>query len=805
MAQIWLWNSIATRKRSPSDGFLENGLALLKGYVEECGHRVKVIDWQKNEFYDSLCYSRLRRLNRLSTAFIFRLGKKGKLYAKPYFPVFNLLQDIVSLVRVHRMKHHLKELAHSVVSSGVHIFGIKVWYGEAFVLSDWLARYLKKKDPSILVIAGGFHTTLYEEDFLKNSSFDLGVIAEGERPLEIILGLADEMSEAWDKDTMLKRIREKIEKGELKNIVYRDNGVIKVSQRYTPQMDKKAFPKYDAENIEGKLKIHVLLDSLGCPWGKCNFCVHWHFYPQFYPRPVEAIIAEIEYMIKKGVALFRFAGSETPPAFGVKIAQAMLDKSLKVRYSIGCRAVIGISKSEERYKEVVKDYEIMLKSGLVAIFMGGETGNDVINDKVMNKGVFRDDIVTTIRAFKEARKNTSVNAYVSLALIYPTPLVDGISMDRVYDENLALIKDTAPDSVIVSPCFPFKQAKWFEEPARFGFIMPPDFIPSVMRYEYVLYKPTSLWPLLDLRVQGLNFRQWLNECDRLRKAVEDSGVPVDLTDEHFLMIEGAGYTGKSGLMRFKEETAIDLASSDYPNIERITALTNMMSRELAGVKNAEEKVCMRRIRFSIRSAFQKIVPYSAAAFLKITIEGAENIPDASKLLIVANHSTFIDVPLLCWAFRKYLLRMSWVVNKSIYRLWYLKWVFMIHKVLVVGGGTIEKMKRELYQDRWVVIFPEGGQGLCPPVILEQETKKPRRGAAVTALSTGATILPVCIIGADKVLPARSFRFNIKHRVTVRIGKPFSYDKVDENMISDEMVNKTRQEIISKIYGLAREE
>jgi radical SAM superfamily enzyme YgiQ (UPF0313 family) len=582
MAKIWLWNSIATRKRSPSDGFLENGLALLKGYLEERGHGVKVIDWQKNEFYDSLCYSWLRGLNRLSTAFIFRLGKKGKPYAKLYFPIFSLLQDLVSFVRVHQMKHHLKNLTCSAISNGVRIFGIKVWYGEAFVLSDWLVRYLKKKDPTILVIAGGFHATLYEEDFLKNSAFDLGVLAEGERPLEIILGIVDEMLEGWDKDTVLRRISEMAGKGELKNIVYRDNGLIKVSERYTPLMEKKAFPKYDVENIEGKLKIHVLLDSLGCPWGKCNFCVHWHFYPKFYPRPTEAIIAEMEYMIKKGVALFRFAGSETPPAFGVKIAQAILDKGLKVRYSIGCRAVSGIAKSEERYKSVVKDYEIMLKSGLVAIFMGGETGNDVINDKVMNKGVCRDDIVATIRAFKEAKKNTATRAYASLALIYPTPLVDGVSMEKVYEDDLALIRDTAPDSVIVSPCTPFKQARWFEEAVQFGFILPSDFISSVMRYEYVLYKPTSLWPSLgDLRVQGMTFRQWLDECGRLRKAVEESGVPADLTDEHFLMIEGAGYTGKDGLMRFKEETAIDLISSDYPNIERITDQTNAMSRKLA--------------------------------------------------------------------------------------------------------------------------------------------------------------------------------------------------------------------------------
>ena len=582
MAKIWLWNSIATRKRSPSDGFLENGLALLKGYLEGRGHSVRVIDWQKNEFYNSLCYAWLRGLNRLSTAFMFRLGKSGKIYTKLYFPIFNLIQETVSCVRKHRIKYYLKKLADEAIAGGVHIFGIKVWYGEAFILSDWLASYLKRKDPSMLVVAGGFHITLYEDDILKNSSFDIGVVAEGEKPLEMILKVADEQGEGWDKKAVLARINEKAKSGEIKSIIYRDDDVIRVTERYAPQMDDKALPKYDDDQIEGKLKIHVLLDSLGCPWGKCNFCVHWHFYPKFYPRPVEHIIAEMEYMIKKGIGLFRFAGSETPPAFGVKIAQAILDKGLKLKYSIGCRAVNGIAQSKERYDAVVKDYEVMLRAGLVAVFMGGETGNDIINDKVMNKGVRREDIIATMNAFREAQRKTGIRSYISLALIYPVPLVDGIKMEEVFNDDIALIRDASPDSVIVSPCTPFKRTRWHTERDKFGFTLSDDFIDKVMKYEYVLYKPPALWPPLgNIKLHNFDFKYILEECGRLRKAVEEQGVPADLTDEYFLMIEGVGYSGKDGLMRFKKETAIDLISSDYPNIERITEQTNAMSSKLA--------------------------------------------------------------------------------------------------------------------------------------------------------------------------------------------------------------------------------
>jgi len=583
MADIWLWNSIATRKRSPSDGFLENGLAILKSYVEKRGHKARVIDWQKSEFYDRLCPRWLLSLNRLSTITLLRLGKKKNLVFKIFFLIFNILQDIVSIARKHREKHYLKELAKDVVKNGIKVFGIKVWYGEAFYSANLLVKYIHRKDPSVLCIAGGFHSTLYEEDLLKNSVFDVGVVSEGEKPLAIILDIANRYEKDWDKSEVLSAIKEKIGTGELKNIVYRDNQEIKVSERYVPDMGSKVFPKYDKENIEGKLKIHVLLDSLGCPWGRCNFCVHSHFYPKFYPRPVEHVISEIEYMLKMGVGLFRFAGSETPPAFGVKIAQAILDKGLKIRYSIGCRAVNKISESsDERYRQIVRDFEIMLKAGLRAIFMGGETGNDVINDKIMNKGVRAADIIKTAVAYKEAQKNTGIKAYLSLALIYPPPLVEGISLEDVFMDNITLSQKTMPDSVIVSPAAPFKNTIWYNHRNKFGITLPKNFIKRIITYEYVLYKPPSMWPYLgNIRIGDVDFIHWLEECQRQRQAIEKKGIPSDLTDEYFLMIEAGGYSGKEGLERFKKETSVDLISSDYRNIGVITKQVNRLSEELA--------------------------------------------------------------------------------------------------------------------------------------------------------------------------------------------------------------------------------
>lgn len=577
MAKILLWNSMASRKRSPTDGFLENGLTTLKSFLEKNGHQAEIVDWQKNEFYRKLCPSPLLFLNRKSTEFIFFLGKKSRMLAKIYFPVFALIQEAVSYFQKTRMEKNLKELADSVISSGIKVFGVKVWYGEAFEYSDWLARYIKEKDPSIITIAGGFHVTLYEKDFLNNSSFDLGVVSDGEIPLKIILDIIDKNA---NKEGIINGILEAVKKGELKNVVYRDKGGINLTERYCPNMKGKSIPKYDKGTLDGKLKIHIIMDAAGCPWGKCNFCTHFHFYPGYYKRPVEEILEEIEIMLGQDIGLFKFAGSETPPDFGREIAEEIIKRGLKMKYSIGCRAMHNIGSSGKVYDLAVDNFKTMMKAGLIAVFMGGECANDEINRDVMNKEATKSDIINTVKAIRSAG-----GAYISLALIYPSPLSGSVTLKDIFNENIELVKAIMPDSVIISPPTPFKNTKWHQD-KRFGFNIPKDFIDVIMKYEYVLYKPPALWPSFsDVSLNNMDFKKVLSECENLRKAVENLGIPTDLTDEYFLMIKGAGYEAKEGLNKFKKETLLDLVSCDYKNIERMTNMANKYSKDLANSNN----------------------------------------------------------------------------------------------------------------------------------------------------------------------------------------------------------------------------
>ena len=146
---------------------------------------------------------------------------------------------------------------------------------------------------------------------------------------------------------------------------------------------KRGFPRYPEGN--GKVGVHILMDSLGCPWNKCAFCVHNQFSPDYKPRDIDHILDEIRYMRRQGIGLFRFAGSDTPPPFGARIADGIMKEGLILEYSIGCRAVTE-GKSGEDFEILADQFARMIRSGLRGIFMGGETGQDIINREMMNKG-----------------------------------------------------------------------------------------------------------------------------------------------------------------------------------------------------------------------------------------------------------------------------------------------------------------------------------------------------------------------------------------------------------------------------------
>lgn len=576
MGHILIWDSIAKRRRSISDTFYDNGLGTLKGYLEERGHTVEVIDWARNDFFQALSWLGLAKLLRNIYAILFE--QQNPLLKKPLGILSVQLQEILSALQHMRLKRHLVRLAKDIKRRGIRIVGVKIWYGEAFTNAKYFVNLLRKIAPDAITIAGGYHVTLYEELILQASNFDLGVACEGEYALEVILQIADKYQKQWDRTKVLEEIAVFAEQGKIDNLIYRKGKNIYKTQRHHLKVhSSKTIPRYSLD--ENKVRIHVMVESLGCDWGMCHFCVHPYFYPHYSLRAAEEIIVEIKEMLKKGIGIFRFAGSDTPPFFGATIAQKIIQSNLKVIFGMGSRP---IRNAREKFASLVDSYKALISAGLTAVFMGGETGNDFINQEVMNKGVCFEDIIFTIKALRDAEVAVGKKVYLSLALIYPVPLLGKVKLEQVESDNINLLKEAMPDSVMITPPGPFLHTKWYNEREKFGFYLEEEILNQAMEYEYVLYKPLYLWPKLGISLEGKPFKQLLEECGRFRAKVEkELHIPTDISDEHFLMFYAAGFKDEQDIINIKRETMLDIVSCDYAITEDISRRVNNYSQKLA--------------------------------------------------------------------------------------------------------------------------------------------------------------------------------------------------------------------------------
>ncbi|SNR79169.1 acyl-[acyl-carrier-protein]-phospholipid O-acyltransferase / long-chain-fatty-acid--[acyl-carrier-protein] ligase [Methylobacillus rhizosphaerae] len=128
---------------------------------------------------------------------------------------------------------------------------------------------------------------------------------------------------------------------------------------------------------------------------------------------------------------------------------------------------------------------------------------------------------------------------------------------------------------------------------------------------------------------------------------------------------------------------------------------------------------------------------------RIQVSGHEHIPSPEKLLIISNHVSFLDGFLLGLFLP---IRTTFLVHTTVLDNWFFRWILKHVPYLAVDTNSPLAMKhviRLLEAGESVMIFPEGR------ITLTGSLMKAYDGPAFVAAKTGATILPVCIRGAEK--------------------------------------------------------
>ncbi|MEQ9308948.1 MAG: lysophospholipid acyltransferase family protein [Balneolaceae bacterium] len=142
---------------------------------------------------------------------------------------------------------------------------------------------------------------------------------------------------------------------------------------------------------------------------------------------------------------------------------------------------------------------------------------------------------------------------------------------------------------------------------------------------------------------------------------------------------------------------------------------------------------------------------------KIEIQGVEKFDTTKPTIFIANHESFLDIPLLYqlpW-------RMKWVVKHSMTYIPVMGWMVKLTGQLTINRSSKSALKKlsnlvkPLKDLVPVMIFPEGTRSL------DGKVKSFKNGAFLMALEHGFRLQPIVIDGAHEVLNSGSKLFNTK--------------------------------------------
>jgi anaerobic magnesium-protoporphyrin IX monomethyl ester cyclase len=243
------------------------------------------------------------------------------------------------------------------------------------------SKVAKEVNPCILTVVGGPHVTLVPREFLEEAqSVDIAVTGEGEYAM---LEIA-------------QYFKGKKQLSEIKGIAYRQNGNVTVNpfRPFNENLDTLPYPSYDLVDMAwylGSSKIGYrsfqnraisMITSRGCPFNCCFCAVHIHMGQGFRVHSAEYVLNHIQYVVDKfGVKIIFFEDDNL--TLDIKRFEAICDGIIQRKIKIGWETPNGV-RADRLTLELLKK---MKKSGCKSIFVGVESGDQQILDKVVCKNL----------------------------------------------------------------------------------------------------------------------------------------------------------------------------------------------------------------------------------------------------------------------------------------------------------------------------------------------------------------------------------------------------------------------------------
>jgi 1-acyl-sn-glycerol-3-phosphate acyltransferase len=187
---------------------------------------------------------------------------------------------------------------------------------------------------------------------------------------------------------------------------------------------------------------------------------------------------------------------------------------------------------------------------------------------------------------------------------------------------------------------------------------------------------------------------------------------------------------------------------------------------------------------------------------RVTIEVDGEIPKEGPLIVVANHISNADPPLVAGWLTPMLGRQMHILAKQALFVGPLGWILRKLGATPVkaGGSDIEAYRvARAVLDRGDVlcIFPEGTRSASGVM------QEPKPGVAMLATRTGVPILPVGVSGSDYFLGRGKKLPRLRAPIRLHIGKPFRIE-LDPSLSGRAAIGKASDELMRHIAALVDE-
>jgi anaerobic magnesium-protoporphyrin IX monomethyl ester cyclase len=284
--------------------------------------------------------------------------------------------------------YYRNEVLPRIRKESPEIVGISISHGSEYIPALTLASTIKSESPETHICLGGAVVTETSHRVCNNPSlwefFDSIVLGPGEKAFS----------------ELLEQIQTKRDLNQVPNLLYKENGSIKRSNKHHEfDLNEACTPEYVSLRSKPILPLET---SSGCYWGKCIFCYypkegtadHSTEYNKNRVRNIELVLNDINTLKERHDPIYI---GITDSSLHPKRLEDIAEYNLSGKKGINFSAFVRFEKEFKSLSFCRK----LAEGGFLGGQVGLESGSQKVND-IINKGVDLDDAREILKNFSTA-------------------------------------------------------------------------------------------------------------------------------------------------------------------------------------------------------------------------------------------------------------------------------------------------------------------------------------------------------------------------------------------------------------------